>query len=198
MKLSSPSIISSNPRPRQWIWCRCSPRFNIIAMPNIHFFGNSGSRAISSIGMSLYMMTSSLERDSTVIFKKSSSTSIIWRRFRAVRLTGSIVATAGTFGTFNSSKRMARMYSFKSKSLSLDKKLPIGPSAGAGACESASNNFCAACSSEMSSLSSHSSHAARRARSSGAESRFAKYCDSFRHSASRSDGCRCPFLILER
>ena len=48
-----------------------------MAMPNIHFFGNSGSLAISAMGMSLYMITGSVDFESTVAFRKSSSLSII-------------------------------------------------------------------------------------------------------------------------
>ena len=46
-------------------------------MPNIHFFGKSGSFAISVIGISLYIVTGCIDFDSTVAFKKSSSLSII-------------------------------------------------------------------------------------------------------------------------
>ena len=49
-------------------------------MPNIHFLGNSGSWAISVMGISLYINTGSVERDSTAAFIKSSSLSIICRK----------------------------------------------------------------------------------------------------------------------
>ena len=77
IQLSSPSIISSKDRSRLWIWFRCRPFFSIMAMPNIHFLGNSGSLAISPMGISLYMVTGSMDRLSTVALRKSSSLSII-------------------------------------------------------------------------------------------------------------------------
>ena len=77
MKLSSPSIISDMERSMLWMIRSVSPFFNSMAMPNIHFFGNSGSCAICSMGMSLYRITGSMERDSTAAFMKSSSLSII-------------------------------------------------------------------------------------------------------------------------
>ena len=74
---SSPSIISSKERFRLWIWFRCSPFFSSMAMPNIHFLGNSGSLAISVMGISLYMVTGCRDLDKTVARRKSSSLSII-------------------------------------------------------------------------------------------------------------------------
>ena len=88
-------------------------------MPNIHFFGNSASFAISVMGISLYINTGSMERDSTAAFIKSSSLSIIWRSPVYVHLAGS---WKGTVGTFSSSKWMERMYSFRSNSSSFVRK----------------------------------------------------------------------------
>ncbi len=77
IKLSSPSIISGRLRSMLWMICSFSPFFSSMAMPNIHFLGNSASLAISAMGISLYMNTGSMERDSTAAFMKSSSLSII-------------------------------------------------------------------------------------------------------------------------
>ena len=88
-------------------------------MPNIHFLGKSGSRAISVMGISLYRMTASAERERAVVLRKSSSASIMARRPVTVRLVGS---WKGRVGIFSSSKRMERMYSFRSNSSSLVRK----------------------------------------------------------------------------
>ena len=89
-------------------------------MPNIHFFGKSGSFAISLIGISLYIITDSIERDRTVAFKKSSSLSIMsWipkYDFEVGRWNG----MAG--GSFSSSKWIALIYSFRSKESSFERK----------------------------------------------------------------------------
>ena len=77
-----------------------------MAMPNIHFFGNSGSFAISPMGMSLYMITGLVDLEITVAFRKSSSLSIIWSRPKYVFDVG---IWNGTEGTFSSSKWMALM-----------------------------------------------------------------------------------------
>ena len=44
-------------------------------MPNIHFFGKSGSFAISLIGISLYIITDSIERELVLIKVKASKAS---------------------------------------------------------------------------------------------------------------------------
>lgn len=80
MKLSNPSIISGRLRSMLWMICSRRPFFSSSAMPNIHFLGNSGSWAISVMGISLYKNTGSVERDSTAAFIKSSSLSIICRK----------------------------------------------------------------------------------------------------------------------
>ena len=77
IKLSSPSIISDRERSMLWMIRSFSPFFSSMAMPNIHFFGKSGSLAICSMGISLYIMTGSMEWDNTAAFMKSSSLSII-------------------------------------------------------------------------------------------------------------------------
>ena len=47
-------------------------------MPSMYFFGKTGSEAISSSGISLYRMQSAVDFESTVVFIKSSSLSIIF------------------------------------------------------------------------------------------------------------------------
>ena len=76
IKLSKPSIISWKGRSTLWIMFSRSPFFSIMAMPNIHFFGNWESFDISVMGRSLYMVTGPVLWESTVALRKSSWASI--------------------------------------------------------------------------------------------------------------------------